>query len=575
VALLAILGGGAWWWFHRPPADKRVEDPGIYPFEIRGVDGKAKVGFIDADGKILIQPEWEAVAPAYLHGKTVFFDEGLCAVRKDGKWGYIDMSGHLAIPNQFDMAGPLVEGLAKVKLGNQWGYIDKTGSYAINPQFDRAEEFHEGLAAVHSDTGWGYINKEGVYVLKPDKKLYAGSEFSGGLAGTCPLGKCGYIDRSGTLAIKPQFNLALPFSEGLAAVQINQKWGYINASGKIVINPQFDSATWFVGGLAVVSVSGNQGVINRQGKYVLNPGQYNIVPKEGDDLQQVSTTDGIGLMTRAGKWTVNPSKALSGVGAIMDKVFYGKIGEHFVPISMSGKVLAGWYKGASLDSLAQDIENESNAIQSMRALTSAEASYSAAYPAKGYTVSIPALGPTAGAPDDSHAGFIDAALATGTKDGYLFTARVPDGATSGGANQNYFISAKPVAGHGGRTFCADSSGAVHSTVQDEECAITDAFPIVAFGQASGASDRTAQAQGANNGVPANEQFLNSTPRSTSSQSGAEAEQWVSRAETQFQQADYRNAIQSCDAALRVEPGNAKAAQLKAKIEETMKILGKN
>jgi len=43
----------------------------------------------------------------------------------------------------------------------------------------------------------------------------------------------------------------------------------------------------------------------------------------------------------------------------------------------------------------------------------------------------------------------------------------------------------------------------------------------------------------------------------------------------LQQADYRNAIQSCDAALRVEPGNAKAAQLKAKIEETMKILGKN
>jgi Tfp pilus assembly protein PilF len=59
------------------------------------------------------------------------------------------------------------------------------------------------------------------------------------------------------------------------------------------------------------------------------------------------------------------------------------------------------------------------------------------------------------------------------------------------------------------------------------------------------------------------------------QSTAEAEQWVSRAEAQFQQADYRSAVQSCDAALRIEPGNAKAKQLKAKIEETMRILGKN
>ncbi|MBZ5685881.1 MAG: hypothetical protein LAP86_12690 [Acidobacteriia bacterium] len=60
-----------------------------------------------------------------------------------------------------------------------------------------------------------------------------------------------------------------------------------------------------------------------------------------------------------------------------------------------------------------------------------------------------------------------------------------------------------------------------------------------------------------------------------SRSTAEVELWLSRAENQFQQADYRSAVQSCDAALRIEPSNAKAAQLKAKIEETMKILGKN
>lgn len=60
-----------------------------------------------------------------------------------------------------------------------------------------------------------------------------------------------------------------------------------------------------------------------------------------------------------------------------------------------------------------------------------------------------------------------------------------------------------------------------------------------------------------------------------SRSTAEVEQWLSRAENQFQQADYRSAVQSCDAALRIEPSNAKATQLKAKIEETMKILGKN
>jgi len=575
VALLAILGGVAWWWFHRPPAAYLAKDPGIYPFVMPSAEGKiAKHGFVDADGKILIQPEWDAIVYASIHGNSVAFNEGLCPVRKDGKWGYIDTTGRLAIPLQFDAAGPFAEGLATVKIGKQDGYIDKTGSYAINPQFDVAGTFHEGLAPVQVNGEGGIINRAGIYVLKPRSgQAIVWDGFSNGLVGAC-LGKCGYVDRSGAFAIRPQFSAVSTFSEGLAGVKINDKWGYIDTTGKIVVNPQFDSATGFWGGLAVVSVSGNQGVINKQGKYVLNPGQYKIVPREGE-LQEVSTADGIGLMTRDGKWTVNPSKALAGVGGIMGKVFYGKIGEHFVPISMSGKVLTGWYKGENLDSLAQDIENESSAIQSMRTLTRAEASYAAAYPANGFTFSIPALGPTAGTPDENHAGFIDADLATGTKDGYLFTTRVPDLISSRGAN--YFIVAKPAAGHGGRTFCADSSGAVHYAVQGEECAASDAFPIAAYGQASAAADRAAQAGTATEPVPsAGSAHQNpATASPDSSRSTAEAEQWISRAENQFQQADYRSAIQSCDAALRAEPGNAKAAQLKAKIQETMRILGKN
>jgi hypothetical protein len=574
VVILAILGGVAWWWFHRPAPRYEVQDPGMYPFHSRNADGKTlKSGFIDADGRILIQPEWDAVLYASVQGQPVTFSDGLCGVRKDSKWGYIDTGGHLVISNQFDSASPFIEGLAKVTLGNQIGYIDRTGNYAINPQFDNAGNFHDGLAAVHADGGWGFIDKTGAYAIRPGFQPADVEGFSGGLAGACLGGKCGYIDRSGMFAIKPQFESVNTFSEGLASVRINNKWGYINAAGKIVVNPQFDSTTGFLGGLAVVSISGSQGVINKLGKYVVNPGQYKILPREGY-LQQVSSSDGIGLITREGKWAVKPSKALTGIGAVQGKVFYGVIGGQLVPISMSGKVLADWYKGASLDSLAQDIENEGSALQSMRVLTGAEASFSAAYPAKGFSASIPALGPSAGTPDENHAGFIDAALATGTKDGYLFTASTPNGAASSGAN--YFILAKPAADHGGRTFCADSSGAVHYAVQGEECVATDAFPIAAHGQASAAAERAVQ-PGAAEAVPATggaRQNL-SGAGSDSSRSTAETEQWVSRAENQFQQADYRSAIQSCDAALRAEPGNAKAAQLKAKIQETMRILGKD
>jgi type IV pilus assembly protein PilA len=135
-------------------------------------------------------------------------------------------------------------------------------------------------------------------------------------------------------------------------------------------------------------------------------------------------------------------------------------------------VLAGPFKNGMLETLAQDVANETSAIQSMHTLVGAESSYSNAYPAQGFAASIDKLGPASGAPDKDHAGLIDAALATGTNDGYQFTVSIPAGTSTGGANFNYFLVAKPAAGHSGRTFCADSSGTVRFAAQGEDCTIT-------------------------------------------------------------------------------------------------------
>ena len=472
VALLVVLGGVGWWWFHRPGPAYKVQDPGVYAFQGLSADGKTvKTGFIDADGKVVVQPEWDSVAVGIVGGQVVVFSEGFCGVLKDGKWGYIDTVGHLAIPNQFDSAGPFVEGLARVNLGNQVGFIDKTGKYVINPQFSQAGDFHDGLATVLGDGGWGFINKSGVVVIKPHFQPAAVDGFSNGLAGACLDGKCGYIDRNGSFAITPQFNSVNLFSEGLAAIQMNGKWGYVDTAGKIAINPQFDKVTMFSKGLAVVSISGKSGTINKEGKYVVNPGQYNIQARE-DDFQQVSSDNGVGLITRDGNWVVKPSKALTGIGNNFGKVFIGQVGGQWVPISITGKVLVGPYKGAMLDSLAQDIENENSAQSSVHSLIMTENSYNFSNPGKGYTSDLAALGKIEGSAEMNGADQIDSALATGTKDGYQFTITIPAGTSTGGTNFNYFLVAKPAAGHAGRSFCADSSGAVRYAVQGAECTAT-------------------------------------------------------------------------------------------------------
>ncbi len=88
-----------------------------------------------------------------------------------GKYGYIDMSGKVAIPQQFAHAYPFSEGLAAVwtstGLDGKWVYIDKTGKVAIPLQFESAGPFREGLASVKTLGKQCYIDKTGRYIWDP------------------------------------------------------------------------------------------------------------------------------------------------------------------------------------------------------------------------------------------------------------------------------------------------------------------------------------------------------------------------------------------------------------------------
>ena len=67
--------------------------------------------------------------------------------------------------------------------------------------------------------------------------------------------------------------------------------------------------------------------------------------------------------------------------------------------------------------------NETSAVQSMRAIGSAEVQYNQAYPQQGYSCTLAALGgvPGSGAPSATAAQVLDPGLALGSKAGYLFS----------------------------------------------------------------------------------------------------------------------------------------------------------
>ncbi len=109
--------------------------------------------------------------------------------------------------------------------------------------------------------------------------------------------------------------------------------------------------------------------------------------------------------------------------------------------------------------------NETSALQSVRTIGQAELQYNSAYPANGFSCSLPQLGGTAGAaPTPQAAQLIDAGLAAGQKSGYTFAITNCTKVTINNQDMytSYQITAVPqsIGKTGDAGFCADENNTI-------------------------------------------------------------------------------------------------------------------
>ena len=89
------------------------------------------------------------------------FSEGLKAVERDGKFGFMDLKREIAIGFQFDEANEFMEGLAAVRKDDKWGFINAKGTLVIPYTYRNVYDFEEGKAQVFLKGKWFYIDKTG------------------------------------------------------------------------------------------------------------------------------------------------------------------------------------------------------------------------------------------------------------------------------------------------------------------------------------------------------------------------------------------------------------------------------
>ena len=119
---------------------------------------KKAAGFKNRNGKIILEPKYEAVG---------VFQEGRSIVKEKDRWGIIGKTGKFILPPKYDEMFHFYEGLASVRKNGKYGFINPNGKLVIAAKFDLVGVFSYGLAAVVIDGKIGYINKKVNLVIKP------------------------------------------------------------------------------------------------------------------------------------------------------------------------------------------------------------------------------------------------------------------------------------------------------------------------------------------------------------------------------------------------------------------------
>lgn len=129
---------------------------------------REKYGMVDINNKIIIPIEYDLIKA---------FSDKKALVKINDKASYINKKNEIVIKTDYDFhsMGNFINNIAIVKKNNKYGYIDLSGNEIIPLIYDNALPFYKNKTIVQKDNKYYYIDKRGK-VLMEAKKLWLEKE---------------------------------------------------------------------------------------------------------------------------------------------------------------------------------------------------------------------------------------------------------------------------------------------------------------------------------------------------------------------------------------------------------------
>lgn len=240
-----------------------------------------------------------------LHVSFVYAQE-YALVRDNDKFGFIDTSGNVVVPLEFEKAGDFSNGYAAAFKEDKWGFIDTSGNWVIQPSYDRVKAFSAGYALVLKEDRWRYIDASEKELTTPVLEKYYDFD-ENGIAFYRKEKKIGLMNTTGKVFLEPTYDAIKPFVEGYARVKNNDLWGMIDTEGKVIIPIEYSE----LGDYSTKAIWAAKG----ESYGVLVDGTFKAIPEvdkiwdfsEDSNLTYARSNKKIGFIDTNGEWVVIPA----------------------------------------------------------------------------------------------------------------------------------------------------------------------------------------------------------------------------------------------------------------------------
>jgi len=169
--------------------------------------------------------------------------ELLLRVKKQNKWGIVNLNGKYQVENEYDMILPFKNGFAEIFKNNKKGIINKHGKVLLNPAYDEINQLTRDFKIVKGRSNSGLVNNAYEVIVTPeeDVEINLRQQF----IYIKKAGKYGLITPRGNY-IKPVYDSIGSFGPNSTAYVFQNKLkGIIDSEGKFIVPLVFKSIEQF------------------------------------------------------------------------------------------------------------------------------------------------------------------------------------------------------------------------------------------------------------------------------------------------------------------------------------------